>query len=75
MPFAGEFDFFNANHSIPVGELAVGIGMAVIDNAHCSVGALHDAVMARRRNAFFQVGGQEWIVVALFPWTKWVCGF
>lgn len=48
MPFAGEFDFVDANHSIPVGELAVGVGMAVIDNAHCAVGALHDAVVARR---------------------------
>ena len=48
MPFAGEFDFVDANHSIPVGELAVGVGMAVIDNAHCAAGALHDAVVARR---------------------------
>ena len=48
MPFAGEFDFVDANHSIPVGELAVGVGMAVVDNAHCAVGALHGAVVARR---------------------------
>ena len=58
MAFAGEFDFVDANYSVPVGELAVGVGMAVIDNAHCAVGALHDAVVARRRNTFFAVGGQ-----------------
>ena len=75
MSFACEFDFVDANHSVPVGEFAVRVGVAVIDNAQCAVGALHNAIVAWRRNAFLSVSGKEGIVIVFLPWTKRAGGF